>query len=141
MNQCFKTSCFEAETRVRSCLEALGQRYNIVGLTLDANGGAGLELARGERLYFMFDAEANKLYVYAPFAPLRGAQDKQILVDMLHLNCLETGTRGEVISVSEPLDAFVYHFGLPVETLEPDTLDQGIERFIEQRQCLAQQFQ
>jgi hypothetical protein len=131
---------FQAKERVRRCLEALGQRHRITGLTLDANGGAGLELAWGERLYFKFDAEANKLYIYAPFAPLRGAQDGQILADMLRLNCLEIGTRGGVISVSEPMDAFVYHLGLPVETLKPDALEQAIEEFIEKYQRLAQRY-
>lgn len=132
---------FQTEERARSCLEALAQRHQIAGLTLDANGGAGLELAQGERLYFRLDVEVNKLYVYAPFMPLHSAQDGQVLVDMLRLNCLEGGTRGGVISVSEPLNAFIYHLGLPVETLELEALEQAIEGLIEQRQHLTQQFQ
>ncbi|BBE08741.1 Putative uncharacterized protein [Mycoavidus cysteinexigens] len=141
MNHFFTTTRFQTEERARSCLEALARRHHIAGLTLDANGGAGLELAQGERLYFRLDVEANILYLYAPFTPLRGAQDGRVLVDMLRLNCLETSAHGGVISISEQLDAFIYHLGLPVETLELDALEQAIEEFIKQRQHLAQQFQ
>ncbi|MCG1038064.1 MULTISPECIES: CesT family type III secretion system chaperone [Burkholderiaceae] len=140
MNHFFAVVHFQAKERVRRCLEALGQRHRIAGLTLDANNEAGIELAWGERLYLRFNAESNKLYIYAPFAPLNDAQDGQILADMLRLNCLEVGTRGGVISVSEPMDAFVYHLGLPAETLKPDALEQAIEKFIEERQRLAQRF-
>lgn len=139
MNGVFPVSAYQAEQQVRTCLEMLGQRHNIAGLTLEANGSAGLELANGERIYFSLDAEANKLYLYTPFASLRGDLQDQA-IDMLRLNCLEAGTHGGVISVSEPMEAFIYHRSLPINALELNTLDQAIEELIKQRQQLAQQF-
>lgn len=131
---------YAEELRLQTCLEALSKRYNISELILDQEGNAGLELVCGERIYLHYNNEVETLYIYTPFAPLPFVNDGEMMLEMLRLNCLEKGTYGGVISISDSFGAFIYHVGIKLKDLESEYLEDTIQIFVERSKGLRQTF-
>lgn len=126
------------EFQVKECIEQVGARNGIKGLTLAHDGAAGLRLQNDSEVYLRFVSGSNRLFLYAIVAPLR-VHRTGLLLDVLAWNCLEA--EGGVMSISEPLNAFVFHVALPVETLTAECLEKDIATFEERTRQLAQRLQ
>ncbi|WP_426336065.1 CesT family type III secretion system chaperone [Pseudoduganella sp. R-31] len=126
------------EFQIRQYVEALGIRYRIAGLTLDADGGAGLRLGDGSEIHLRFRRATNRLYIHAVLAPLPARPIPGLALKLLKMNCLEAGSGGGVLSVSAFQRAFVYHVSLPAACIDSERLGREIEAFLSKRARAAQ---
>ncbi|WP_426318465.1 type III secretion system chaperone [Pseudoduganella sp. R-43] len=123
---------------VRQCVRALGAKNGITGWDLDGDGSSGLRLRDGSEIYLRYAPAAHRLYVYAVLAPLSSNRRPEIALSLLQNNCLEEGSEGGVLSVSDRLAAFVYHVALPSDHITVGKLEHEINAFLVKRRRMAQ---
>ncbi|MEA3121618.1 MAG: hypothetical protein QOH33_1173 [Paraburkholderia sp.] len=114
------------ERRLIESLEKLGERNNIVGLTLEPNGCAGIETSDGRRVFVRLDRERDRVFVYRALLPLH-AVDSAVLQRGMELNLLEAGTDGGVLSVSKMLGSLVYHTSIEGSQIDATRLQDAME--------------
>jgi hypothetical protein len=147
---CFATSCTEpiapilptgmnmnGERRLIESLEQLGERNNIVGLTLEPNGCAGIETSDGRRVFVKLDRERDRVFVYRALLPLH-AVDASVLQRGMELNLLEAGTEGGVLSLSQMLGALVYHTSITGSRVDAAHLQDAMEAVLANGERLTQ---
>jgi hypothetical protein len=127
----------DSEVLLRECVELLGKRNNIAGLTLEPNGCAGVEVSDGRRVYLKLDCEHDRVFVYRALMPLH-AVDEQVLRRSMQLNVLEAGTYGGVLSLSSQMDAILYHMSITASGVDVTWLQGAMERLLANGECLAQ---
>jgi hypothetical protein len=114
------------ENLLRDCLEQIGARNEIAGLTLDAEGSACIEVKDGRRVHVTLDRETGRVFIYRMLLPLRTV-DPTLLKRCMTLNFLEIGTGGGVLSLWARMEAIVYHTSIAADRIEAIGLQHAIE--------------
>jgi hypothetical protein len=125
------------ECRLIESLEQLGERNDIVGLTLEPNGCAGIEVKDGRRVFVRLDRERDRVFVYRALLPLH-AVDAAILQRGMELNLLEAGTDGGVLSLSRTMDALIYHTSISGSRVDASGLQDAMEAVLANGERLIQ---
>src|ERR1700737_4192283 len=115
-----------SECRLIESIEQLGVRNDIVGLTLEPNGCAGIEVGDGRRVFVKLDRERDRVFVYRALLPPH-AVGAALLQRGLELNLLEAGTEGGVLSLSQMMGALVYHTGIAGSRIDAARLQDAME--------------
>ena len=126
-----------SECRLIESIEQLGVRNDIVGLTLEPNGCAGIEVGDGRRVFVKLDRERDRVFVYRALLPLH-AVDAALLQRGMELNLLEAGTEGGVLSLSQMMGALVYHTGIAGSRIDAARLQDAMEAVLANGERLAQ---
>ncbi|HWX13244.1 MAG TPA: CesT family type III secretion system chaperone [Trinickia sp.] len=126
----------DSERLLRECLELLGERNNIVGLTLEANGCAGIEVRDGRKVFVKLDRERDRVFLYLALLPLH-AVDLAVLQRGMELNLLEAGTEGGVLSLSRHIDALVYHTSIAGSQVDATRLQDAMEALLANGELLT----
>ena len=119
----------DSESLLRGCVETLGERNGIEGLTLEPNGCCGIELRDGRRLYMKLDREHDRVFVYRVVLPL-DTVDQDLLQRSMASNALEAETAGGVLSLSRTMNGIVYHKSVGAQHVDVAWLEQTIESII-----------
>ena len=127
----------DSQSLLRECVEQLGKRNDIAGLTLDARGNSGIEVRDGRRAFLKLDQERNRVFVYRALLPLH-AVDAAVLRRCMALNLLEGGTDGGVLSLSDRMDAIVYHSSIAGDQIDVDLLQDAMEALLTNGERVAQ---
>jgi hypothetical protein len=127
----------DSEWLLRECLEQLGKRNNIAGLTLEPNGCAGIEVGDGRTVYVKLDREYDRVFVYRALLPLHQV-DTEVLQRSMEFNVLESGTGGGVLSLSRRMEAIVYHMSVAASAIDASWLQDAMTQLLGKGERLAQ---
>ncbi|GLU31140.1 CesT family type III secretion system chaperone [Trinickia caryophylli] len=127
----------DGESLLRECIETLGERNGIDGLTLEPNGCCGIELRDGRRLYLKLDREHGRVFVYRVVLAL-DTVDQDLLRRSMESNALEAETAGGVLSLSRRMNGIVYHKSVGAQYVDVAWLEQAMESMVVHGDHLAQ---
>ena len=129
------------ENKSHDIVRACAQCHGIADLTLSEAGTAGLRLQDGVELYLERVADQGKLFLYTFVGTLPHEPEERLayLEHLLHLHCLEQGTRCGTLAVDGLTDAVLLQTALAEAELSMARLEQAAQDLLLHRPRLIEE--
>jgi hypothetical protein len=120
--------------KIDQLLLQLGLLDNIQGLKLNHNGAAKLQFSSGKTVYFEYNQETDRLFIYTPlfYLPTDPSRKNDVLTGLLSANFLKLKSGEGEFAIQQKENTVIYQIALNPNELTVKQLDNHVENLLSQ---------